>query len=174
MNKLALSTAIPYEMETLLEQEKPNTFMMLMSSARTGRDAVFDKASFKYQRGPSLRSNKKKKRKADDVLAMRAQAISSKKLSTTFLQHRAVQPPTLLLSRQDLLKPKRVEAIEGLEKKLELKKEYITTNPTAISRLTNIRKIVNFSNAYSSPPPIFIDVSRYFLNLKHVKYWKIT
>jgi hypothetical protein len=48
-SKLTLSTAIPYGMETLVEQEKPNAFTMLMSSARTGRDAVFDKASFKYQ-----------------------------------------------------------------------------------------------------------------------------
>jgi hypothetical protein len=47
-NRLTLSTAIPYGMETLVEQERPNAYTMLMSSARTGRDAVFDKASSKY------------------------------------------------------------------------------------------------------------------------------
>jgi hypothetical protein len=61
---------------------------------------------------------------------MQSQATSSKKLSTTFLQHRSVQLPTLLLSRQDLLKAKRAETIKELEKKLKLKKRaYATTNP---------------------------------------------
>jgi hypothetical protein len=69
MNMLVLSTAVPDGIETLVEQEKSDAFTMLMSSARSRGDAVFDTTSFKDQRGPSL-SNKQKKRKADDVLAM--------------------------------------------------------------------------------------------------------
>jgi hypothetical protein len=100
VNRPVLSTTILDDIEKLVEQDRPNAFTILMSSALTGGGVVFDIAPFKYQRGPSL-SDKQKKRKANDIFAMESQATSSKKLSATFLQHRAIQTPTLILSQQE-------------------------------------------------------------------------
>jgi hypothetical protein len=57
VNMHFLSIAVPDGIETLIEQEKPKAFTMLMTSAYSRGDAVFGTTSFKC---PSV-SNKQKK-----------------------------------------------------------------------------------------------------------------
>jgi hypothetical protein len=103
---------------------------LMLATVRKEGTRVFDSAKFKYQRGRDLGS-RQKKRKRQAAKGLEMAAVDSRPLDMGFLvreaermgsESEATSSPNCWISREEMLRTQRTEAIRKLEKKLASKK----------------------------------------------------